>query len=392
MRLATKLTLILIVLVLTLSALPLGSVVCFAEEITNPVVDVVYLQQIPDTCFAIRVKKSIRIPVSEDHKISKKDVGRKAGIEALGVLNSWVKEYRYNDEGNYYFAVYEKAVYVNTKNVDGYSAHYFLDLNYTFDNYFSSFVRNNYGGVVGSEDNKSYLWSRVQSKFPALAVGGYEKNEVYGYWGFVAIPGTEKFMNIIFNECFYVDKNTFGNIQDFCIQEEIPYSMYRNLLNDYDFPYSVFFVHEYRDVLNSLIGTEEKCMTNFHFFFTDGSDSVLGILENGADNIYDNRSGSVIQTEKAIGEAVESIKDLLTNDNFRKIVGIIGGVLALLLFAYVLFKLTPILRRINRKESEKRQKEKEKEQKSIEKMEEKQRKQQEKEQLKQAKAKANGKG
>lgn len=391
MRLATRLTLILIVLVLTLSALPLGSVVCLAEEITNPVVDVVYLQQIPDTCFAIRVKKSIRIPVSEDHKISKKDVGRKAGIEALGVLNSWVKEYRYNDEGNYYFAVYEKAVYVNAKNVDGYSAHYFLDLNYTFDDYFNSFVRDVYGNYI-PDDVRSKVWNDAKNNFPALGIGGYDPNEVYGYWGFVAIPGAEEFKNIIFEECFFVEKTTFGNLHSFPFQDKLPYSKYYNLLKDYDFPYSVFFVHEMRDVINSWLGREEQCDTTFYFFYTDGSDSVLGILENGADNIYDNRSGSVIQTEKAIGEAVESIKDLLTNDNFRKIVGIIGGVLALLLFAYVLFKLTPILRRINRKENEKRQKEKEKEQKSIEKMEEKQRKQQEKEQLKQAKAKANGKG
>lgn len=382
-----KLLFITIFIVVFVAAMS-SSIVAFADN-AIPAVNIVMLERIPDTPFAVRVEKSIRVKVYDGNRISINDVVQKIGKKAYGLLNSYCERFEYNALTDQYIAIYEKSVYVNAKTTDGNVEHYFLDLNNSFYDYYVQFVAyderagldNVYlsatdsnisvyagshggGGTGGSvssgvkiisKDLFSWYYNRIHSSYEQL--NGLKADEIYGYWGFVAIPHSNSINDILSTDIFSVSPTYKGVLEQHRYQDVLTKNGYDSLLNDYNYNW---IERLWADFLATLTD-EGSCSADFYLFYANGEEDTAFIADNGASDINDNRPGTIIKGEETIKNTLNELKNLVSSDDFKKAIGIILGVLALCLVAYILFKLTPLLRRMNRKESEKRKKNEEKE-------------------------------
>lgn len=358
------------ILIMLLICLYSPITVANADYIDSSLITVIYFERIEGTPFATRVQRQVRVPVKENHKIEIKDVANKLGNQVYGVLNSYCERFEYVPGGDYYMAQYENSVYLNAKTTDGNFNHYFLNINNTFYDYYAQFVKTSerielwrtyydyeinsirknassiirpidpgidpslrggsfgmdgYDGIWKNDNNSnikiltidlfSWYWNKIHLKYPQL--NGIKSTELYGYWGFVPIPHSNSINDLLERNIFGFDTTFNGVLEDFKYEEVLSKEAYQSLLEDYGY---VWIERAWAEVANAFGAGREA---DFYMFYASGETNIAFIAENGATNINDNRTGTVIKAEETFKDVVKSLKDAFSGDKAKKIIGVV---------------------------------------------------------------------
>jgi|GEM_PF-4900561 len=329
-------------------------------------VTVVYLERIGDTPFAKRVATTINIPVYENHTIKVADVAAKIGNCAYGVMCSYCDKYNYVVDGDYYLAEYHKSVYLNCITDDAHVEHYFLDVNNSYYDYYGQFVLgsvslssgdNNYSPVAlasshgGSSSDDGYFHSDdsnqgtsvlsilpaslydyylnlIHVKYPQL--NGLYADEIYGYWGWVAIPHSNSINDILTSRVFSLPVTFDGVLDQIKYEESLSREAYESLMNDYNYSW---YLTLWSEVL-ATFGAGTNKLADFFMFYGDGKTLKAFLAENGATNADDTQISSFSIAEDVINNVGDFFNEVLNGSD--KIFMILGGVIGVIIVFFVL--------------------------------------------------------
>ena len=299
-------------------------------------VAVSYLQQIGSTPFARRVTETITV-AKEGDVLRVDAVASKLNLDTFSALNAECYEFTYNPATNTYDAVYLKNVYLTIRTVDGNTPDagsttaekYYLDVNQSFADYYGGLCK---AGVI-SESQYEWLFSQILKQYPALS--GYKVDEVYGCFGYAAIPETKYSINGFFANVFDLENSNAGVFIMQQWKENLSATQYDKLLTEYQYSW---LEKTWHDVLNGMTGWNFNAV-HFAFVAKDLTGNVV-ISDSGSTDIADN-DGLI---ENTVQKVVVEIKDTISGDNeegrgLKVILGVAIGGLAVFGIAYGVIKL-----------------------------------------------------
>ena len=312
-----------------------------------------YLKRIEGTCFAEKVKTYVYVPVYDNHVVLVADVKNALGLTSFGVMQSYCKEIVYDAQTDVYTAVYYKSVYLNAKTVDGNYNNYYLDCNLSFEEFYSKFLsggqyaytaedvkqakENNItikeGDTVDcqvlSSELYEYFWNNILRE--GLSKYDYKPSEIYGYWGFIAIPQTHT-LNALWADLFDTQTTYLGKMKSFVFSTQLTWGAYQRLLTDYGYG----FLEQAWEVIAGFFTTYSA---SFYIVYIDSEETEFMIAENNADDIDDNHGAIRNDVEDTIEDVVKSIEDLFADKGkIIEIVIVVAVVIGVLLLAKVLRK------------------------------------------------------
>lgn len=327
-------------------------------------VTVVYLERIGDTPFAKRVTTTINIPVYENHTIKVSDVAEKIGNNAYGVMVSYCDKYTYDVDNDCYVAEYHKSVYLNAITTDAHIEHYFLDINKSYCDYYSQFVlgdvsslENSQNGISfmasgmgggsasggfhegGASNGKSYLsiipaelydyyLNRIHVTYPQL--NGMTSNEIYGYFGWIAIPHSNSINDILATQVFSLPDTFDGVLDQVKYQDNLSRDAYDSLMNDYGYSW---FQTVWSEVLGTFgIGTNKAA--DFYMFFANGEQLTAFVAQNGASDMNDSNIAIANLAEDLVNNVGDFLNSILADSDkiFMLLGGVLGVFIVVLLF------------------------------------------------------------
>lgn len=151
-------------------------------------VQIMYLKRIGTTPFATTARAYVDVPVAEN-EIRVADVKNALGLDTMAVMQSSCDYFKYDSAEDIYRAYYYKSVWLSAKTADGNNQDLYLDCNLSFKDFYEPLVRD---GILPIGDNGyEYFFNRMKYNFPELE--GLKEHEVYGYFGYVALPKTYTF-------------------------------------------------------------------------------------------------------------------------------------------------------------------------------------------------------
>lgn len=306
----------------TLGFLP--SVAFAGENTVEQYINLDYLKRIDGTPFAEKVSTVIKVPVYANHVILVKDVKRALHLSSFGVMQSSCEEFSYNEETDTYTAVYLKSVYLNAKTVDGNSMNYFLDCNLSYADFYGQFVADN----IVEEGLYEYYWNKLR-----LVCEGkleeYTANDVYGYWGLVAIPDSYT-LDAVWADLFGTQTTYLGTMNSFVYSNTLTLASYNKLLNDYHYGFLT-------RVWNDIWGALDRYSANYYILYCDSEQTEFMVAENGASDINDNH-GAIWN---GVEEIVQDVNDALNTffSDKSNIVKLFLGIVVLILILVLILSI-----------------------------------------------------
>lgn len=319
-------------------------------EGVNQYIALDYLKRIDDTCFAEKVQTYVNVPVYENHVVKVSDVKKALGLKSFGVMQSYVKEIVYDEATGVYTAVYFKSVYLNTKTVDGNSNNYYLDCNLSFADFFSLYLQDDtytytaddvakakdagvtikqgetVNGQILDEGCYEYFWNTIQND---KIHGNYQPDEIYGYWGLVAIPETHT-LNALWSDLFGTATNYLGEMKSFLYTKQLTWGGYKRLLNDYGYGFL-------ERTWEAVAGFFTSYSANFYILYIDSEETEFMIAENGADDINDNH-GTMFN---GIEDVVDKVKAFFADK---------GNVIKIIIIVAVVILIIVLVAKVRKKE------------------------------------------
>ena len=300
-------------------------------------VQIMYLKRIGTTPFATTARAYVDVPVAEN-EIRVADVKNALGLDTMAVMQSSCDYFKYDSAEDIYRAYYYKSVWLSAKTADGNNQDLYLDCNLSFKDFYAPLVRD--GILPIGDDGYEYFFNRMKYNFPELE--GLKEHEVYGYFGYVALPKTYTFSQLFF-EVFDASKANYkGTVDSMCNLGNLSKESYSKLLNDYHYN---FLSRVWNVGVGAFAGYEA-----YHYsFYVDSGVLESFIAHNGAKDMQDNLSRLGIATRdtadsvanfftkfvKKLGEWFEKNKVL-----FGTIAGIILGIIFLSMLFSVVSKAT----------------------------------------------------
>lgn len=300
-------------------------------------VQIMYLKRIGTTPFATTARAYVDVPVAEN-EIRVADVKNALGLDTMAVMQSSCDYFKYDSAEDIYRAYYYKSVWLSAKTADGNNQDLYLDCNLSFKDFYEPLVRD--GILPIGDDGYEYFFNRMKYNFPELE--GLKEHEVYGYFGYVALPKTYTFSQLFF-EVFDASKANYkGTVDSMCNLGNLSKESYSKLLNDYHYN---FLSRVWNVGVGAFAGYEA-----YHYsFYVDSGVLESFIAHNGAKDMQDNLSRLGIATRDTaesvanfftkfvnkIGEWFEKNKVL-----FGTIAGIILGIIFLSMLFFVVSKAT----------------------------------------------------
>lgn len=319
------------------------------EEVT-----VSYLQQIGDLPFCRKIVKTVKVPVlsvGDDKKVYHDDLCDALGLKTLTVLGSaWSGTVRESSEGKYVVdCKYFESVYLVARTVDGNTTNpgsavsetFYLDLNKSFEEYYGDLVNK---GVLTSSA-KEYFFNSLLCQDGLRAeneklVGGLQPEELYGYWGYVAIPQTYSF-NTLWGEIFDNEASLVGLYGSFNSYLTLSKSAYDELMQSYTY---TWYERTWANIANFIAG--DPVDATAYFFCTTAEDRRVGIMGNGVTDLDDDRGLAEVQVTEAAEELLSGLPTLLdeAQAKFEKtmkiLLAVVGGVAIIAggIFLYITLK------------------------------------------------------
>ncbi len=299
-------------------------------------VQIVYLKRVGTTPFATTARAYVDVPVAEN-EIRVADVRNALGLDTMAVMQSSCDYFKYDADEDVYRAYYYKSVWLSAKTADGKNQDLYLDCNLSFKDFYEPLVRD--GILPTGDDGYEYFFNRMKYNFPELE--GLKEHEVYGYFGYVALPKTYTFSQLFF-EVFDASKANYqGTVDSICNLGNLSKDSYSKLLNDYNYGFL-------SQVWNISVGAFAGYEAYHYSFYVDSGVLESFIAHNGAKDMQDNLSRLGIATRdtaesvtnfftifvKKIGEWFEKNKVL-----FGTIAGIILGLVVLSMLLIIVSKV-----------------------------------------------------
>lgn len=321
---------------------------------TNQYIALDYLKRIDGTCFAEKVQTYVNVPVYDNHVVRVADVKEALGLKSFGVMQSYVKEIVYDEATDVYTAVYFKSVYLNAKTVDGNFTNYFLDCNLSFEDFYKQYIEHGmytytaddvakakkFGvtikegdyvdGQILDEDCYQYFWGTIQND---KIHGYYQPDEIYGYWGLVAIPHTHT-LNALWSDIFGTETTFLGEMKSFNYEKMLTWASYKRLLTDYGYGFL-------ERTWERLVGTLDSFTANFYILYIDSEETEFMIAENGADDINDNHGAMYNGIEDFVENIVDKVKSFFADK---------GNVIKICIIVAVVILIVVLLIRLRKKE------------------------------------------
>lgn len=239
-------------------------------------VKIKYLTEIEGTPYATHNFAYVNVPVLRD-TIYIADVEKALDISLHKCLESnaycFQKEIDAT-EGEYYRLYYLRNIWLRSITVDGRYMDYFLDINNSYKDVYRQYVDS---GIL---DDGAYEWvysTQFLNKYPALQ--NYRFNEVYGYFGLIAIPETYT-LNTVFKKMFDISTSKVGVVSNFSFAGTLPKTAYENLLRDYNYGFLETIWAEYAN-FHPLTSTTNA---QFYVIYSEPGTGNAWIDDSGGDD------------------------------------------------------------------------------------------------------------
>lgn len=296
---------------------------------TTEKIKVSWLERIGDTPFAQKKYDYIEIPVI-NNTISPSDVVTALGLETLAVGQSSCQYFKYDSTTDTYNAYYLKNVWLSSKDSNGNSMNLFLDINKSYYDYYYPFVRDG----IFTNGMYEWFWSTMVVAYPEIS--GVDDGNLYGYFGYTSVPYTYTLNQLIY-EMFDGSPNMDGVVRYFSYRENLEYSSYRRLLDEYGYGW---LEKGWNAVAGFVVGS--KYPADHYFFYCDGDEDNAFIGQNGADDIYDNNGAFANGVEDVVEDITNGLKTIFDNDPTKWLalgLGIIVLTWFLMFFFVSIFKI-----------------------------------------------------
>lgn len=295
-------------------------------------VQIMYLKRIGTTPFATTARAYVDVPVAEN-EIRVADVKNALGLDTMAVMQSSCDYFKYDSAEDIYRAYYYKSVWLSAKTADGNNQDLYLDCNLSFKDFYEPLVRD--GILPIGDDGYEYFFNRMKYNFPELE--GLKEHEVYGYFGYVALPKTYTFSQLFF-EVFDASKANYkGTVDSMCNLGNLSKESYSKLLNDYHYN---FLSRVWNVGVGAFAGYEA-----YHYsFYVDSGVLESFIAHNGAKDMQDNLSRLGIATR----DTAESVANFFTKfvnkigewfEKNKVLFGTIAGIILGIIFCQCCFSL-----------------------------------------------------
>lgn len=279
------------------------------DQANTRTVEIIMLEQIPGTPFARKVKKTITAPV-RNNTLRYDSICHALDLPTLKVLNSNVESIVTMNNDGQFELVYLSAVWLHAASVSGSSIDMFLDLNESFETFYNrqtgfNIERDQNGRIITGEENANkaiitlgiyeYFLNSIKNSFPVLEQ--YNANEIFGYWGFFAIP-REYNLDAAWKEIFGTSTQYKNVAHYFRHDVQISTEAYDLLLNTYGQSWL-------ERMFNEIVGGVNGYEATYYMLYVDDagytavSDSGStnpedhdGIVKNTADDVV----GGIIST------------------------------------------------------------------------------------------------
>ena len=270
------------------------NVVKIAKNTEHKKVKVEYLKQIADTPFAEKITEVMELPVVNNF-IDFNDVADYLGLKTgMPVLNAYAKEVKHYPDTETYRVIYNESMWVRGMTADGHEMNNFLSINYTFKDYYMSYVNN---GII-AQDMYNWYWNDVKQGCSALA--GYDDSEVYGLWGYLIIPDSYT-INSFWSEAFS-KRNFSGSLTWYSYQSSLTHDKYDKLMSEYNYSWVSYAWGSIIGLLDSTKGYE----ANSYIFYVNNDNSTTEfIAENGADDFNDTNGALINSGEDLVEDLSE---------------------------------------------------------------------------------------
>lgn len=286
-------------------------------------VQVAYLERIGKTPFAKKVYKYVDIPVV-DSKIEPKDVAAALGINTLSCGESPCTSFTYDEESGIYTAYYNKNVWLSSKDANGKSVNYFLDINLSYKDYYKEMVDDG----IFTQGMYEWFWSTMIVKYPDIA--DVSDDNLYGYFGYTVVPYTYS-LNQLMYEMFDGSPNMDGVCRYFSYRDDLAYESYNKLLDEYGYNW---IRKGWNAVAGFLAGSVYPA--DHYFFYVDGEQDNAFIGNNGAENAYDNDGYIKNQVDNAVNSIKEAFQGIFDNDWAKPIFYVFGALLIIWVVTWIL--------------------------------------------------------
>lgn len=300
-------------------------------------VRVSYLEQIGSTPFATKKYAYVKVPVTTG-EIEPSDVAQALGLGTLSIMQTPCNSFVYNAEDDIYEAYYLKNVWLSSKDENGHSANYFLDINTSYRDYYGGLLED---GVM-TQGMYEWLWSTMITDYTIIA--NIDDSNLYGYFGYAVTPEVHS-VNSLWNDLFNGGKNFDGIVRHFEYREKISLKAYNKLLEEYQYNW----LGKLWNSVTSLF-SDSGAGANHYFFYVNSEQDSAFIGENGADNIYDN--GGALQN--GIEDVGESIGGFFNSGVGKGVIAVVGLVVGVLLITFVLKSIFSVKTAYNQSKSTKR--------------------------------------
>ncbi len=281
-----------------------------------------YLDEIPNTPFAVKKRLKGEVYLLEDELLSFGQLYDLLGVNSLKVFNSFEKDLIQTSAGdNYYEVTYYQDIRIRTVDTSGLVQDIMLDINQSFYEFYSSFNVN--GESVISEEQMEYSFNNLLNKYVDVEnfederldsseyVGFNRWNYIYGYWGMIVIP-RENTLNEIWSQLFSTKTTTNGFVDGYIYDTTISLDTYNYLLKDRGFN----FLSRFGQIAASLLSGEQAQCRCYMFYGESGANGL--IAENGSENDDVNQKGSIF------GSFSGFVQNLSNKNPFALILGVVG--------------------------------------------------------------------
>ena len=288
-----------------------------------------YLEEIKGTPFATQVEKIVTVSnIADTNEALHDEVCSALGITCFKVLDSYenaddsLKSLGTVNDVEILEVNYLKTKWLRSFDHNGQYVDYFLGLESYYD-YYHKFIRDETGvaNVFDKGLYDVYLNSYILTKYPQVA--GRTAKNIYGYFGFVAIP-QENSLNAVLDYFFDTKTSKCNVLNTFDYKDTLSFEAYNKLLTEYKY---TWLKKAFYNVTNFVSGSTVN--VKYYMFYSDKGENQGYIGENGADDIDDDH-GKVDKIGKDLAQ--ETAKDLDDGLEFlrgaaRGIWGALGGVI-----------------------------------------------------------------
>lgn len=181
-------------------------------------------------------------------------------------------------------------------------------------------------GQILDERCYEYFWNTIQND---KIHGNYQPDEIYGYWGLVAIPETHT-LNALWSDLFGTATNYLGEMKSFLYTKQLTWGGYKRLLNDYGYGFL-------ERTWEAVAGFFTSYSANFYILYIDSEETEFMIAENGADDINDNHGAMF----NGIEDVVDKVKAFFADK---------GNVIKIIIIVAVVILIIVLVAKVRKKE------------------------------------------